>query len=88
VRRSLHVYVVASTATRMKDVAVSGVGVAPSRPAAALGHDRSGEGKTRAEAEALFETFHALVHQRSASVGTEGLGKLAVFAGVSEFPAE
>jgi len=35
----------------------------------------------------LFETFHALVTKGPPASGTEGLGKLAVFAGVSEFPS-
>lgn len=42
-------------------------------------------GKTQAEAEKLFEKFHTLV-----TTGPDGddpeLGKLSVFAGVSEFP--
>jgi nitrogen fixation NifU-like protein len=41
-------------------------------------------GKTVAEVEALFERFHDLVTGRS-EAGAE-LGKLAAFAGVSEFP--
>jgi nitrogen fixation NifU-like protein len=45
-------------------------------------------GKTRAEAEALFERFHDLItgdpsHPPAAE---KGLGKLAVFSGVCEFP--
>jgi nitrogen fixation protein NifU and related proteins len=44
------------------------------------------KGKTRAEAEALFERFHALVTGQPAGAGAPELGKLAVFSGVSEFP--
>ena len=46
------------------------------------------KGKTRAEAEALFERFHALITGDPARPGTGGaeLGKLAVFSGVCEFP--
>jgi nitrogen fixation NifU-like protein len=46
------------------------------------------KGKTAAEAEALFERFHALITAppERAGQGAEDLGKLAVFAGVSEFP--
>ena len=40
----------------------------------------------RAEAEALFERFHQLVTGQSGAVDVESLGKLAAFAGVSEFP--
>jgi NifU-like protein involved in Fe-S cluster formation len=42
------------------------------------------KGKTTAEAEAVFEKFHDLVTGQGD--GGEDLGKLAVFAGVSEFP--
>jgi nitrogen fixation NifU-like protein len=46
------------------------------------------KGKTREEAEALFERFHALITASPGqSAPLEELGKLAVFAGVCEFPA-
>jgi nitrogen fixation NifU-like protein len=48
------------------------------------------KGKTKQEAAKLFERFHALVTQAPDQAGQDGaqdLGKLAVFAGVSEFPA-
>lgn len=41
-------------------------------------------GKTEAEAEALFAGFHALV---TAAQAPAGMGKLAVLAGVREFPS-
>jgi len=44
------------------------------------------KGKTRAEAYALFERFHALVTGEPAGQDAPPLGKLAVFSGVSEFP--
>jgi nitrogen fixation NifU-like protein len=45
------------------------------------------KGKTRAEAEALFETFHDLVTGKNHAEGeTPALGKLAAFSGVCEFP--
>lgn len=43
-------------------------------------------GKTRAEAEALFDRFQRLVTGRLEPTETETLGKLAVFSGVSQFP--
>lgn len=44
-------------------------------------------GKTRAEAEDLFRRFHALVTGDARAAGpAEDLGKLAAFAGVSEYP--
>jgi nitrogen fixation NifU-like protein len=44
-------------------------------------------GKSRVEVERLFDAFHGLVTGKQDTATTEGLGKLAVFAGVSEFPA-
>jgi nitrogen fixation NifU-like protein len=46
------------------------------------------KGKTKEEAERLFGEFHKLVKGELNSEGEIAtLGKLAVFAGVSEFPA-
>jgi nitrogen fixation NifU-like protein len=46
------------------------------------------KGKTRAEAEVWFEKFHHLVRgEMKGETGIDELGKLAAFAGVSEFPA-
>jgi len=45
-------------------------------------------GKTRSEAEELFEKFHHLVRgEVTGDKDAQYLGKLAAFAGVSEFPA-
>lgn len=44
------------------------------------------KGKTLQEAEGLFEKFHAMVTEEGAPVDDDALGKLAVFAGVREFP--
>ncbi len=45
------------------------------------------KGKSEEEVERLFEKFHALVTEGPAAAGDlEALGKLAVFAGVHEFP--
>jgi nitrogen fixation NifU-like protein len=41
------------------------------------------KGRTREEAQALFDRFHGLV---TGTGGAEELGKLAVFGGVSAFP--
>jgi nitrogen fixation NifU-like protein len=48
------------------------------------------KGRTRAEADALFERFHRLVTSdpsKAAENSAPELGKLAAFAGVCEFPA-
>jgi nitrogen fixation NifU-like protein len=48
---------------------------------------QSVKGKTRAEAERVFDQFHELVTGKSLANGNRAeLGKLAVFSGVSEFP--
>ena len=45
------------------------------------------KGKTREEAEKLFEKFHNLVTGKlGENPDIDELGKLAVFAGVQEFP--
>ena len=44
------------------------------------------KGKTEAEAEAMFQDFHAMVTTDDAEP-TEALGKLEVLSGVREFPA-
>jgi nitrogen fixation NifU-like protein len=44
------------------------------------------KGKTKEEAEDLFQRFHDLVTGKAHEHDVEALGKLAVFSGVSEFP--
>jgi len=65
------------------DVAFEGSGCAISTASASVMTEIL-KGKTLAEAEALFERFRDLVTGKP--VDDEKLGKLAVFAGVSEFP--
>lgn len=45
------------------------------------------KGKTRAEVEAIFNDFHQLMLEGHDVVLEDKLGKLAVLAGVAEFPA-
>ena len=66
------------------DVTFQGLGCAISMASASL-MTSSVKGKTRAEAEALFDRFRGMI-TGVAQVETESLGKLAVFSGVSEFP--
>ena len=72
---------------RVADISFQGSGCAISTSSASL-LTESVKGKTREEAEALFRTFHLLVTEgpENAPVGP-GLGKLAVFSGVSKYPA-
>jgi nitrogen fixation NifU-like protein len=70
---------------RVADVSFQGAGCAISRASASIMTDAV-KGKSRAEAEALFERFRRLVTGDLPPGETETLGKLAVFSGVSEFP--
>jgi nitrogen fixation NifU-like protein len=65
------------------DVAFRGSGCAISTASASL-MTESLKGRTRAEAEKMFERFHELVTGESAP---SDIGKLAVFGGVREYPA-
>ena len=68
---------------RVKDISFQGNGCAISTASASLLTEVL-KGKTREEAEALFQSFHNLVTGNAAEASS--LGKLKVFAGVSEFP--
>lgn len=70
---------------RVEDVSFEGSGCAISTASASI-MTESLKGKTRAEAEELFATFHDLVTGQPAKLDSPELGKLAVFSGVSEFP--
>ena len=43
--------------------------------------------KTQAEAETLFKTFHEMTTGKDEQIQLEAVGKLAVLAGVREYPA-
>lgn len=68
----------------IRDISFQGSGCAISKASASM-MSQVLKGKTRKEAEYLFEQFHQIV-----TGGTEGdassLGKLEVFAGVANFP--
>jgi nitrogen fixation NifU-like protein len=68
------------------DIAFEGAGCAISKASASV-MTTLVKGKTREEAQKMFETFHKLVTGELTDVSFESLGKLAAFAGVSEFPA-
>ena len=71
---------------RIADISFQGSGCAISTASASILTETL-KGKTRAEAEALFEAFHDLVTGHSSkSADGPALGKLAVFSGVAEFP--
>jgi nitrogen fixation NifU-like protein len=69
----------------IRDVAFVGSGCAISKASASV-MSSTVKGKSRDEANALFERFHRLVTGDS-TVDAAELGKLAAFSGVSVFPA-
>jgi len=68
----------------IKDIGFQGSGCAISKASASM-MTQSLKGKTATEAEELFSKFHDVVTGH-AEGSEENLGKLTVFAGVSEFP--
>jgi nitrogen fixation NifU-like protein len=69
----------------IRGIAFTGSGCAISKASASI-MGSSVKGKSRAEADALFQQFHKVVTGGS-EVSEEELGRLAAFSGVSEFPA-
>jgi nitrogen fixation protein NifU and related proteins len=69
---------------QIRDISFQGSGCAISKASASM-MTQMVKGKTRDEAEQLFRRFHDLVTGQG-NPETE-MGKLAVFSGVSEFPA-
>ena len=69
------------------DISFTGAGCAISKASASV-MSAVLKGRTRGEAEKLFTDFHRLVTEGAPEDAlVERLGKLAAFAGVSEFPA-
>ncbi|HEY7402286.1 MAG TPA: SUF system NifU family Fe-S cluster assembly protein [Candidatus Angelobacter sp.] len=69
---------------KISDIGFQGSGCAISKASASM-MTQTLKGKTAAEAEEVFTRFHDLVTGHG-SGSEQDLGKLAVFAGVSEFP--
>ena len=78
---------VAVEGDQVQDVRFEGTGCAISTASASL-MTEAVKGRTREEAEVLFEGFHELLTGDPSQAGESSaqLGKLAVFAGVREFP--
>jgi nitrogen fixation NifU-like protein len=71
----------------VKDVAFKGSGCAISKASASM-MTQIVKGKTRAEAEVIFDEFHRMVLGEMDEEAEENhLGRLKIFAGVREFPA-
>jgi nitrogen fixation NifU-like protein len=70
----------------IQDVSFDGSGCAISVATASLMSETL-IGKTRTEAEALFERFHSMMMGEDARKDPAALGKLEVLSGVKEFPS-
>jgi nitrogen fixation NifU-like protein len=70
---------------RVQDVAFEGAGCAISTASASMMTERV-KGMTKKDAEALFETFRALITGAAPPNGGPDLEKLEVFTGVREYP--
>jgi len=68
----------------VKEATFQGSGCCISKASASL-LTTSVKGKTKAEVKALFDKVHDMI--TTGNVHEEGVGKLAVFAGVHKFPA-
>lgn len=76
-----------SEGERLAELAFQGSGCAISKASASL-MTSTLKGKTKAEAEKLFQIFHDVVTgKKDAAASTDALGKLSALAGVAEFPA-
>jgi nitrogen fixation NifU-like protein len=71
----------------IRDVGFQGSGCAISKASASM-MTQMLKGKTKAEAEKIFERFHGMVTgENGAPSNGSDLGKLAVFSGVCKYPA-
>jgi len=83
---ALRVYVEMEGDT-VKDVAFKGSGCAISKASASM-MTQIVKGKTKADAEKMFDEFHRMVlGELDEETEENNLGKLKIFAGVREFPA-
>jgi nitrogen fixation NifU-like protein len=70
----------------IQEVSFTGSGCAISKASASV-MSATVKGKSKDEADRLFETFHRLVTGDQSGLSAADLGRLAAFSGVSEFPA-
>lgn len=71
----------------VKDISFEGSGCAISKAAASM-MTQSVKGKSKAEAEQLFNEFHRMVTgQLDEETEPNNLGRLTIFSGVRDFPA-
>ena len=71
----------------VRDLSFVGTGCAISKAAASM-MTQAVKGKTREEAQVLFDEFHRMVTgELDAESGENHLGRLTIFAGVRDYPA-
>jgi nitrogen fixation protein NifU and related proteins len=70
----------------IQEVSFTGSGCAISKASASV-MSSTVKGKSKDEADRLFDTFHRLVTGDNSGLSAADLGRLAAFSGVSEFPA-
>jgi nitrogen fixation NifU-like protein len=80
------VYLLIDDKNIIQDISFIGSGCAISKASASLMTSIL-KGKSVEEAEKLFHKFHDLVTDKLDDINPDEFGKLAVFAGVKEFPA-
>ena len=73
-------------AEKIAEISFTGNGCAISKASASV-MSSTVKGKSKDEAESLFDTFHRLVTGDASGCSAADLGRLAAFSGVSEFPA-
>ena len=69
----------------LKEIAFEGSGCAISKAAASM-MTQAVKGKSKAQAEELFNEFHSMVTGELDETEENNLGNLRIFAGVREFP--
>ncbi len=82
---TVHVYLTVNNGV-IEDAHFKGAGCAISKASASIMTDIV-RGKSVEEAKKLFEAFHKLIVDDSIEPDVDVYGKLAVFAGVREFPS-
>ncbi len=70
----------------IQDIGFTGSGCAISKASASMMTSLL-KGKTKTEMEEIFQKFHKMITGQPHDPVPEGLGKLAVFSGVCEFPS-
>ena len=70
---------------RIEDISFDGAGCAISIASASLMTEAM-KGKTKQEAQAIFEDFHELLIDKEKEIEFDKMGKLAALAGVREYP--